>query len=108
MRQIQNIFTFSDCVASIDSYDAYFIWGQVQFLPNAVFENNCDSVDEANYWIGPFKVGDIGFSIDRNCVQQFNEIILKNTHNGYFNNRSQRRCYGSKERFLFFLYIRKC
>ena len=85
--------SFLDCISTIDGSDNYHIWRGFPFYPHNVLENNCDSVEDSNYWIGQRDVSDIGFSIDRNCQQPFNVIVLKNTHNGHFNSRSKKTNY---------------
>ena len=83
----------SACVASIDSYDGFFAYTyfdplfHLMFRPENVLKNECDNYRAQNYWLLYGGVANAGFVIDRNCREPFNKVILKNTHNGMYNDR---------------------
>ena len=60
---------------------------QIHFLPDRVLQNECDNKDTRNYWLLPTGIASQGLTIDRNCQDPFNTVYIKNTHNGYNNDR---------------------
>ena len=91
----------TDCPHSIANHDDYYSWAGADFYPDEVLTNECDDHSARNYWLLPNGVGNQGFVIDRGCQEPFNTIILKNTHNGFYKDRSAFFCFF----FCFFFFF---